>query len=177
LTWADHFISDYPSYAVDPVWLQRVSDVVDMITSNGLYTFVNAHHDSSWLDPTVPNANFTMMQEKFYALWYQVGSKLGCKSSLVGFEALNEPAGSSASDAAFLTSLQTIFIQAINDAGGFNSKRVIVLGGLGDSWTSAVQYFQSPASNVTNPWALTYHYYGPCKFQCLPNMFVILTLS
>jgi endoglucanase len=99
VTWADHFISDYPSYTIDPVWLQRVSDVVDMITSNGLYTFVNAHHDSSWLDPTVPNANFTMMQEKFYALWYQVGSTLGCKSSLVGFEALNEPAGSSASDA------------------------------------------------------------------------------
>jgi endoglucanase len=172
VTWADHFISDSPSWTIDSAWLQRVSDVVEMVTSNGMYAIVNAHHDSwSWLDPTAANANLTMMQEKFYRLWYQVGTKLACSSSMVAFEALNEPSGSSASDAAFLTSLQKIFIKAINDAGGFNSQRVIVLGGMGDSWTSAVQYFQRPASNVTNPWILTYHYYGPCKFKSSQNFF------
>jgi endoglucanase len=166
VTWADHFTSDAPSYTIDPTWLQRVSDVVDMITSNGLYVIVNAHHDSyTWLDPTAANANLTMMEDKFYHLWYQIGTMLGCKSNLLAFEALNEPSGSSSLDAAFLTSLQTTFIKAINDAGGFNSKRVIVLGGLGDGIAPAVQYFQRPASNVTNPWAFTYHYYSPCESE------------
>jgi endoglucanase len=135
-----------------------------MVISNGLYTIVDAHHDSwSWLDPTAANANLTMMQEKFYRLWYQVGTKLGCKSHLLAFEALNEPSGSSASDAAFLTLLQETFIKAINDAGGFNSKRVILLGGLGDNSVDMAQWFKRPSANVTNPWALTYHYYSPCK--------------
>jgi endoglucanase len=123
-----------------------------MVTSNGLYTIVNAHHNSwSWLDPTAVNANLTMMQEKSYRLWYQVGTNLACKSGLLAFEALNEPSGSSASDVAFLTQLQEMFIRAINDAGGFNSKRVIVLGGMGDNWQNAVQYFKRPDANVTNP--------------------------
>lgn len=150
-----------------------------MVTSEGMYVVVNAHHDSwSWLDPTATGANFTMMEEKFYRLWYQVGTKLGCKSSLVAFEALNEPSGSSASDAAFLTTLQKLFIKAINDAGGFNAKRVIVLGGMGDSYVSAVQYFQRPAANITNPWIFTYHYYGPCKLRRSEILyFEILTSS
>ncbi|KAE9371779.1 glycoside hydrolase family 5 protein [Stipitochalara longipes BDJ] len=152
ITWTDHFIVNSSTWDIDPVWLQRVEDVVDMVISNELYTIVNAHHDSwSWLDPTAASANLTLMQEKLYRLWYQVGNKLACKSNLLAFEALNEPSRSSSSDAAFLTSLQETFIRAINDAGGFNSRRVIVL----------VQYFQRPSANITNPWALTYHYYGP----------------
>jgi endoglucanase len=177
VTWADHFITNSSAWEIDPAWLQRVEDVVDMMTSNGLYTIVNAHHDSwSWLDPTAANANLTMMQEKFYCLWYQVGTKLACKSNLLALEALNEPSGSSASDAAFLTHLQETFIRAINDSGDFNSKRVIVLGGMGDDWQKAVQYFKRPDANATNPWALTYDYYGLCKLppSYIPNILTMV---
>ncbi|KAH6661678.1 hypothetical protein B0J14DRAFT_496860, partial [Halenospora varia] len=49
-----------PSYTIDPAWLQRVSDVVDIAVSNGLYVIVNAHHDSwSWLDPLAAGSNHT----------------------------------------------------------------------------------------------------------------------
>jgi endoglucanase len=93
---SDHFTSASPTWNVDPAWLQRVSDVVDMITSQGFYTIVNVHHDSwTWADVSAPGANLTMIEEKFYRLWYQIGTKLACKGSQVAFEPINEPPVSS----------------------------------------------------------------------------------
>lgn len=44
VTYAYHFTGSSPDWTVDPVWLQRVSDVVDMITARGLYAVVDVHH-------------------------------------------------------------------------------------------------------------------------------------
>ena len=156
---------DEAPWTVDADWLQRVSDVVDMITSNGLYVMVNAHHDS-WMsfDVTAANANYTWYEQKFYSLWHQIGEKLACKSNMVAFEPLNEPTGSTAEHAAELNKLQKLFLDAIHDAGGFNSQRVIVLGGLGDNSVNMVQWLQLPPSNISNPYALTFHYYSPWDF-------------
>lgn len=46
VTWADHFTTGAPDYTVDPIRLQRVSDVVDYVIENDLFAVVNAHHDS-----------------------------------------------------------------------------------------------------------------------------------
>lgn len=156
---------DSSPWTVDSAWLQRVSDVVDMITSQGLFVMVNSHHDS-WLsfDLGAQRANYTQYEDKFYHLWYQIGVKLGCKSNLVAFEALNEPAGSTAEHAAQLNKMMQIFVKAINDAGGHNSQRVVVLGGLGNNAANTAQWFEPPSQNVTNPWAITFHYYSPWDF-------------
>ncbi|KAH7116763.1 glycoside hydrolase superfamily [Dendryphion nanum] len=163
VTWADH-MSDNVPYTVDTKWMNRVAEVIDIITSNGFYVLVNVHHDS-WrsFDLGAPNANYTKYEEKFYNLWYQIGEKLACKSSMVAFEPLNEPAGSTAEHAAELNKLQRVFFRAINDAGGFNSNRVVVLGGLGDNAVNMVQWLELP-KNITNPIALTFHYYSPWDF-------------
>jgi endoglucanase len=155
-------------YTIDEMWLQRVSDVIDMITSNGLYVLVNSHHDS-WasFDLGASGANYTRYEEKFYALWYQIGEKFACKSHMVGFEPLNEPAGSTAEHAVELNKLQRIFFRAIHDAGGHNSRRVVVLGGLGDNAVNMVQWLELPSSNISNPYALTFHYYSPWDFIAL----------
>lgn len=90
VTWAYHFTSQSPDWTVDPTWLQRVSDVVDMITSRGFYTIVNVHHDSwVWADLTQANANVTQIEERFYKLWVQIATKLACKGSQVAFEPIN----------------------------------------------------------------------------------------
>ena len=165
MTWADHFIADDRNYTIDPAWLQRVSDVVDYAITNDLYAIVNAHHDSwSWLNPDATGFNRTETLAKFYRLWFQIGTTLGCKSSLLAFETVNEPSGdtSKAEDGAFLNSLHANMVKAISDAGGFNKDRVVVLCGLSDGYTTATQYLQLPP-NMTNPWALTWHMYGPCK--------------
>lgn len=111
------------------------------------------------------NTNITMIQERFYRSWLQIGKKLACKSSMVAFEPLNEPTGSSETDAANLMKLNDLFLQALTDSGGFNSKRVVTLSGLGmSSANSYAPMFVRP-KNITNPWAFQYHYYSPYDFD------------
>lgn len=163
MTWTHHFLAEAPDYKVDPVWLQRVSDVIDMVTSRDMYVLVNVHHDSwEWADVTQPGANYTQIEDKFYKLWYQIGTKLACKSSLLAFEPINEPPGTTAAHAAELTKLENLFLQAISDAGGFNPERVVTLNGPQMNSDLTSQYFVPP-TNITNPWAIQYHYYSPCK--------------
>jgi endoglucanase len=103
-----------------------------------------------------------MIEEKFYRLWYQIGTTLGCKSSLVTFEPINEPPCNTAEDATEINKLNQIFLKAINDAGGFNPKRVVTLVGGGEDSVKTSQWFKLP-SNITNPYAIQFHYYSPCK--------------
>lgn len=164
VTWAYHFTTQSPTWTVNATWLQRVSDVVDMITSRGFYTIVNVHHDSwVWADVTASSANITQIEERFYQLWYQIGTKLACKGSQVAFEPINEPPGTTAEHGAEQNKLNGIFLQAINDAGGFNPQRVVTLVGSGEDSVKTSQWFKRPDSKYKNPWAIQYHYYSPCK--------------
>ncbi|KAB8264622.1 glycoside hydrolase superfamily [Aspergillus pseudonomiae] len=164
VTWTHHFTSESPDWTVDPEWLQRVSDVIDMITSRGLYTIVNVHHDSwEWADVTQSDANITQIEQKFEKLWYQIATKLACKSSMVAFETINEPPCNTAEDGAKINKFNEIFLTAINRAGGFNAKRVVNLVGGGMDSVKTSQWFKAPA-NITNPWALQFHFYSPYDF-------------
>ncbi|KXG51480.1 Immunoglobulin E-set [Penicillium griseofulvum] len=164
VTYADHFTGSSPDWTVDPAWLQRVSDVVDMIVARGLYAIVDVHHDSwVWADVSKAGANITMIEEKFYKLWYQIGTKLACKSNLVAFEPINEPPCNTAADGAEINKLNKIFLQAINDAGGFNSQRVVTLVGGGQDSIKTSDWFVAP-SGFSNPYAIQFHYYSPYDF-------------
>ncbi|PVI06624.1 glycoside hydrolase family 5 protein [Periconia macrospinosa] len=165
VTWAYHFTSDSPTWDVDPAWLQRVSDVVDQVTSRGLKALVNVHHDSwTWADVTLANANITQIEEQFYRLWFQIGTKLACKGSSVAFEPINEPPGTTEAHGKEQNRLNGIFLQAINDAGGFNPQRVVTLVGSGEDAVKTSQWFEPPDAKFKNPWGVQFHYYSPYDF-------------
>lgn len=103
-----------------------------------------------------------MVEEKLYSLWYQIGTKLACKSNLVAFEPINEPPCNTAADGTEINKLNKIFLQAINDAGGFNSQRVVTLVGGGQDSVKTADWFVAP-SGFSNPYAIQFHYYSPCE--------------
>ncbi|GAM35445.1 hypothetical protein EIK77_006396 [Talaromyces pinophilus] len=161
VSWADHFITGAPSYTVNATWLQRVEDVVDAALKRGLHTIVNAHHES-WFDLPNANGNYTAIEQQFYQLWYQIGTQLGCKSSLLAFEPINEPSANTADQIAELNKIEALFIQALADSGGFNADRVVTLLGPGEG-LDIPGNLVVPA-NITNPYAFQFHYYSPYEF-------------
>ncbi|GAB7350615.1 hypothetical protein MBLNU459_g1181t1 [Dothideomycetes sp. NU459] len=164
VTYADHFTTGSPTWDIDPAWLQRVSDVIDEVIARDMYVITNLHGDAYlWADLTASGANYTMIEEKFYRAWYQIGTKLGCKSSLLAFEPINEPPASTSAEIAELNKLQQIFVQALSDSGGFNSQRVVTLNGPGEDSAKTSENFVRP-TNISNPWAIQYHYYSPYDF-------------
>ncbi|EMD65765.1 glycoside hydrolase family 5 protein [Bipolaris sorokiniana ND90Pr] len=165
VTWAYHFTSQGPNWTVDPAWLQRVEDVVDMVTQRGLYAIVNVHHDSwTWADLTSASTNVTALEERFSKLWLQIGTKLACKSELVAFEPINEIPGTTPEHGAIVNRLNDIFLQKINEAGGHNSKRVVTLVGAGEDGVKTSLWFKKPDDKFKNPWGIQFHYYSPYDY-------------
>lgn len=81
---------------------------------------------------------------------------------MLSLEPINEPPSNTEADAAEINKLNEIFLKALADSGGFNSQRVVTLVGPNMDGGKTSQYFKAP-KNVTNPWALQFHYYSPCK--------------
>jgi len=166
ITWFGHILVDASPWTIDSAWLDRVESVVDEVLDRGFYAMINVHHDSQmWVNIATSDANYTLIEEKFKSIWIQIGARFGCKSSKLLFESINEPAGSTETEAAELNDLNDIFLDAINIAGGFNSQRVVSLCGLGNTPALTSQYFSRGNKYPNQPWGLQFHYYSPCKYH------------
>ncbi|KAK6212431.1 hypothetical protein LQW54_005205 [Pestalotiopsis sp. IQ-011] len=167
VTYADHFTGTSPDWTINSTWLQRVSDVVDMALNSGLYVITNVHHDSwEWADVTASGANLTMIEEKFFRTWLQIGETLACKSSMVALEPINEPPANTAADGAELNKLNGLFLQALAESGGQNALRVVTLAGGAMDSIKTSEWFEFPSGDYKESQylAIQYHYYSPYDF-------------
>ncbi|KAM3087110.1 hypothetical protein ACMFMG_001218 [Clarireedia jacksonii] len=164
VTWAYHFVTGSPSWTVNSTWMDRVETVVDEALATGLYVVLNVHHDStSWAD-IAGASNYTMLEEKFASLWLQIATRMKCKSSKLLLEPLNEPTGTTPAHATELNKLNAIFLQSINQAGGYNPQRVVTLVGMNMNAAYTSQYFVRPTTYPNQPWGIQFHYYSPYQF-------------
>ncbi|KAF3906082.1 hypothetical protein ABW21_db0208188 [Orbilia brochopaga] len=160
VTWTHHFIGSSPAWTIDPTWMNRVEAVVDMVLSKGLYAILNVHHDSwEWFDVTqFDNAG---VEERFGALWAQIGDRFKCKNERLLFEPINEPPGTTEAHGIELNKLNDIFLTKINQAGGYNPQRVVTLSGVGQDTYKTISWFQRGTLYPNQPWGLQFHYYSP----------------
>jgi hypothetical protein len=84
--WDKHMSTTSP-FKIDPVWLNRVEQILDWGLSKGLYMVVNSHHDG-WIKENYSNP---VNQARFDSLWSQVATRFKNKSEKLIFEIANEP--------------------------------------------------------------------------------------
>ncbi|KFX98991.1 hypothetical protein V490_02012 [Pseudogymnoascus sp. VKM F-3557] len=165
VTWADHITTQSPNWTIDTAWMDRVEEVVDWAITRDLWVVLNVHHDSwEWADVTQAGADLAMIEEKFSALWAQIGDRFKCKSSKLILEPINEFPGDTQEHGDELNKLQDMFLDEINKAGGYNPQRVVSLGGLGQDSIKTSQFFERGTTYPDQPWALQFHYYSPYDF-------------
>lgn len=171
VTWADHMASESPDWEVDAEWMDRVETVVDQVLERGFYAILNLHHDSwEWADLSASDADYAAIEERFGAMWAQIGARFACKDSKLIFEPLNEPPGDTQEHATELNKLNDIFLERINDAGGFNPQRVVALTGLGHDAVKTSQWFERGTFYPDQPWGLQFHHYSPCELQSINEL-------
>lgn len=56
VTYGYHYVGSSPDWTINSTWLQRVSDVIDMATSRGLYVLTNMHHGKTLSSPNASRA-------------------------------------------------------------------------------------------------------------------------
>ena len=88
--WDSHII-DPANHTIDPVWLDRVDEVVGWITGNDMYAIVNIHWDGGWLEENVNEESKDKVLPKQKALWSQIAERLGAYNERLLFAGTNEP--------------------------------------------------------------------------------------
>ena len=162
---------------IQPDKLQRVNEVVDWITSAGMFCVLNVHWDNGWIDSDNKQlyadtfATFSRKAEKKYrAYWQQIASFFAGKNEKLIFEALNEETnfaneGSAEKQYATLTRVQQIFIDTVRHTGGNNTNRLLVVAGYSTDITkTCAKEYTLPTDTIPGHLFISVHYYTPWQF-------------
>ena len=194
VTWHNHLVDK--KYTIDPQWMKRVKEVVDMCLKKGLWVILNTHHDNANNDQVsyglgyYPKKNSQAESEKFLAnVWTQICEAFnkGYNQKLI-FEGLNEPRlmgnqyewwyspGNPDCEEGnqVLNSFNKLIHSVIRKSGGNNAKRFIMF----TSQAAAYSYvtggnFELPDDSRYNSGSkkilVSVHMYSPYDFAMDPK--------
>jgi len=171
----------WDSYArdgrIDSDKLARVSQIVDWITSAGMFCVVNIHWDGGWIDSDdekrFPHSYHTFSadaERKFESYWRQIATYFADRDQRLVFEALNEETdfggtGSEEQAYATLAHVNQLFIDTVRKSGGNNGQRLLIVPGYTTDIVKTTNgHFRLPRDPAPHRLLLSVHYYTPWAF-------------
>ena len=184
ITWHNHLIDN--NYTIDPAWMARTKEVVDMALNAGLYVIINVHHD------TAPSANVKYGQGYYPVesakteslkflnrVWEQIAAAYKNYDERVVFELLNEPRlvgherewwyDDAVADCGKANKIIVEYEQAcldkIRKSGGNNKDRFILVPAyVAQPWAAMKDTFALPKDKAKGRIMLSVHMYDPWSF-------------
>lgn len=150
IRWDQHLGKTTP-FNVDPVWMNRIEQIIDWGLARGLYIVMNSHHDS-WIKDTYSNP---VNQARFDSLWSQIAIRFKDKSDHLIFEICNEPVN--------MTKAQNdeMHRNAIKIIRKTNPTRLIIFQGIDWGGSDGLINSEIPADNYVIG---SFHSYDPYLF-------------
>ncbi len=178
VTWYRQLSTD-GNFTVNPAFMARVKEVVDMAMGEGLFVIINMHHEE-WLNCKTLDKDYEKIGQQLAAIWRQVADTFAEYDQHLIFEGMNEPrmAGTSVewngneAGIAAVNYLNQVFVDTIRtDAKGHNGERALMIPGYAASSSSSVmaaieipQWNGAQAENII----VSVHSYTPYDF-CLSD--------
>ncbi len=170
VTWAEHLDE---RDRVDPAWMARVRQTVDLFYSRGVYVILNAHHDGGadgWLK--AEEDAYRKYSGRFESLWKQIGETFADYDERLLFEGFNEMLDGESNwntpDAEamkWLNAWNQLFVDTVRSLGGHHLKRnLIVMTYAGNGSESSLAQFVLPADAVQGHLMVEVHNYDPQAF-------------
>jgi endoglucanase len=166
-----------PSGNINPVYMERVVQIVDWCVEKNLYVMLNVHHYDTYLDQP------TNKLPELLSIWTQISDRFRNHSQRVFFELLNEPRANNSdgnpcgaspggeypaasyqskvtNDVLHLHTPQVMAVIRVS-----NRTRICVIGGSAYNGLEGLATFKPPPSIIGDPYLLlTIHYYEPFEF-------------
>jgi endoglucanase len=122
-----------PDYMINPMFMERVTEVVNYGLDNGLTVILNSHHED-WDFPS--DENYKANAERYTKLWTQIAENFkDCDDRLI-FEGLNEPRkrgtnvewnGGDDEGKRVVNQYANDFVNAVRATGGNNAARMLMV--------------------------------------------------
>ncbi|NRF37788.1 cellulase family glycosylhydrolase [Pedobacter foliorum] len=166
--WDWQHLSDRSKAKIDPVWLNRVKEVVKYCVDNDMYVLLNIHWDGGWLDHNINKIKKDSVNAKQKAFWEQIATTMRDFDEHLMFASANEPPVENAEQMGILNSYHQTFINAVRSTGGRNSYRVLVVQGPGTDFEKTNNLMNTlPGDQVPNRMMVEVHNYTPAQFTIL----------
>lgn len=178
VTWYLQLLDD-GEYTINPAFLARVKEVVDMAFAEDLFVIINMHHEE-WLNCKTLDTDYVAIGNQLAAIWAQLADAFAEYDQHLIFEAMNEPRMKGADvewlgnegGIAAVNYLNQLFVNVIRSNGkGHNAERALMLPTYAASCSSAQmiawqmpEWQGAPAENII----VSIHSYTPYDF-CLSD--------
>lgn len=136
VSWGEHMDDEGN---VDPLWMERVRQVVDYALSEDMRVILDTHHES-WLIPDEDAEG--LVTRRFGRLWEQIAGEFSDVDERLLFEGMNEARLIGTKDEwtagcpkawEAVNRLNEEFVKRVRGAGGFNEKRWLLISAYGTS--------------------------------------------
>lgn len=137
VTWGSHMGSS-PDWNVDPVWMNRVEQVVNWGLETGMTVILNTHHEFDWMKPEL--SQLVDILPRYQRLWQQVAERFKSYGERLIFQGSNEPnlmggencamGSGNRNVRASINAFNHTFVRTIRESGGSNSTRWLCIPGL-----------------------------------------------
>jgi endoglucanase len=162
--------ADPATAAIDPAWLDRVKEVVQLCLDHDLVTILNIHWDGGWLENNVTVAKQAENNARQRAFWEQIATHLRDFDERLLFASANEPHVQNATQMEVLLSYHQTFIDAVRATGGRNAFRVLVVQGpLTDIELTRSLMTRMPDDTLPGRLMAEVHFYTPFNFTLMDS--------
>ena len=91
VTWTNH-IGAAPAYTIDSAWMAKVTQTAQWAVDDGMFVFVNTHHDADGQWITFPAAaRRRSVAAEVKAVWTQIANAFKSFDTHLMLECFNEP--------------------------------------------------------------------------------------
>ena len=169
VTWTTH-IGAGPAYTIDAAWMAKVVQTAQWAVDEGMYVFVNTHHDADgqWITFPAAASSAATIAAEVKAVWTQIATAFKSFDSHLMLECFNEPHNVNGNDDATKTDLNMYLeacVNAIRGTGGANATRLVMIQPVGASPLQDGIQSMMNASIISDPNLLiSIHTYYPTNF-------------
>ena len=165
ITWM-HFMDE--SGTINPVWMDRVKEVVNWIIKSKLYCIINVDNDGAagfWLSQGMSS------KDKFVYLWTQIANEFKNYNEYLIFESMGQSRYKIGNDDDYITllTLNQAFVDTVRNIGGKNSDRLLIVVGMNQdpdlTCTSSYKIPIDPSRKL----AISLYYFQPLPFAMEPH--------
>jgi len=160
ITWM-HFMDE--SGTVNPVWMNRVKEVVNWVLKAKLYCIINVNYDGAlgnWLSQGLSS------KDKFIYLWTQIANEFKNYNEYLAFQSMNQVLFKIGNDYDYFTlwNLNQAFVDTVRNTGGKNAERLLIIVGMnGDPDLTCTSLYKIPI-DPSRKLAISFNYLAPLRF-------------
>ena len=153
---------------IDPLWMSRVTQVVDDARRAGLFVVLNVHWDGGWLQPL--KAREAVADARLATFWTQIATNFRGHDDMLLFAGTNEVMvegdyGTPKPEyVAVQSGFNQVFVDAVRATGGCNATRHLVVQAFNTNIDHAVNFATLPTDTAVNRLMMEVHYYDPYDF-------------